>query len=247
MGELIRIEGLEKSFVTPAGTLSVLKGIDTVFREGEMVSIVGMSGAGKSTFLHILGTLDRPTAGAVLYKQAHSGAAAQSEAGAYIDPFSLDDTALAIFRNRMIGFVFQFHYLLPEFSALENVVMPGLIAQAQGNRTASRKEHLDKAEALLRELGLYERRFHKPGELSGGEQQRVAVARALLLDPRVILADEPTGNLDSATGEELFKLLLDVNERSGVTFIIVTHNESLSRRCHRTLEMRDGRLANRQP
>ncbi|HEX8948413.1 MAG TPA: ABC transporter ATP-binding protein [Dissulfurispiraceae bacterium] len=233
MNELVKVEGLMKSFPMPSGELKVLKGIDAVFLRGEMVSIVGASGAGKSTLLHILGTLDRPTAGKVIYRGAG--------AGEDIDPFSLSDRGLAAFRNRMIGFVFQFHHLLPEFNALENVMMPGLIALNQGS-AGDRKGMLEKAEALLEELGLHARRHHKPGELSGGEQQRVAVARALLLDPGVVLADEPTGNLDTATGEELFRLLLEINEKRGVTFIIVTHNESLSRRCHRTLEMADGRL-----
>lgn len=241
MAELIRVEGLTKSFYTAAGELRVLKGIDAEIAEGEMVSIVGISGAGKSTFLHILGTLDKPTEGSVFYTQ--------EAASERIDPFSLDDIALASFRNGTIGFVFQFHYLLPEFTALENVLMPGLISQRKASRRGlqkkTRAELLDTASALLQDLGVYERRSHKPGELSGGEQQRVAVARALLLEPKVIFADEPTGNLDAATGEELFSLLRQVNERSGVTFVIVTHNESLSRRCHRTLEMADGRLVRR--
>lgn len=241
MAELIRVEGLTKSFYTAAGELRVLKGIDAEIAEGEMVSIVGISGAGKSTFLHILGTLDKPTEGSVFYTQ--------EAASERIDPFSLDDIALASFRNGTIGFVFQFHYLLPEFTALENVLMPGLISQRKASRRGlqkkTRAELLDTASALLQDLSVYERRSHKPGELSGGEQQRVAVARALLLEPKVIFADEPTGNLDAATGEELFSLLRQVNERSGVTFVIVTHNESLSRRCHRTLEMADGRLVRR--
>lgn len=224
MKDLISVEGLEKSFYMPAGELKVLKGIDAIFNEGEVVSIVGASGAGKSTFLHVLGTLDKPTSGKVIY---------ESE----INPFDLSNGELAIFRNKTIGFIFQFHYLLPEFSAIENVMMPGMI------RAGSRhKEIYEKAEKLLNELGLYARKDHKPGELSGGEQQRVAVARALLLAPKVVLADEPTGNLDAKTGEELFKLLMDINQRHGITFIIVTHNESLSKRCHRILEMVDGKL-----
>jgi lipoprotein-releasing system ATP-binding protein len=154
----------------------------------------------------------------------------------------------------MIGFVFQFHYLLPEFSALENVTMPGLIHRSfseadtlkfGGGKPLSVKDLTDRANHLLEILGVYERRDHKPGELSGGEQQRVAVARALLLEPRVVFADEPTGNLDTATGEALFRQLMDINDKQGVTFIIVTHNESLSKRCHRVIEMVDGRLLNR--
>lgn len=229
MKELIRVEGLEKSFYMPAGELKVLKGIDAVFNEGEVVSIVGASGAGKSTFLHVLGTLDKPTSGKVIYEPD-------------INPFDLSNGELAIFRNKVIGFIFQFHYLLPEFSAIENVMMPAMIARSQDSEVRSQKELYEKAEKLLDELGLYARKDHKPGELSGGEQQRVAVARALLLAPKVVLADEPTGNLDAKTGEELFKLLMDINQKSGVTFIIVTHNESLSKRCHRTLEMVDGKL-----
>ncbi|MBF0507020.1 MAG: ABC transporter ATP-binding protein [Nitrospirae bacterium] len=241
MRELINIAGLKKSFYTPAGELKVLRGIDTVFREGEMVSIIGVSGAGKSTFLHILGTLDRPTEGSVVY----------SVNGCSVDPFLLGNGELASFRNSTIGFVFQFHYLLPEFSALENVMMPGLIMMQGGKRGFQRTEEQgawdagklkDRAEGLFNDLGVYARRHHKPGELSGGEQQRVAVARALLLEPGVVLADEPTGNLDSATGEELFRLLMDVNTKRGVTFVVVTHNESLSRKCHRTLEMVDGMM-----
>ncbi|MEW6739250.1 MAG: ABC transporter ATP-binding protein [Nitrospirota bacterium] len=229
MKELISVEGLEKSFYMPAGELKVLKGIDAVFNEGEVVSIVGASGAGKSTFLHVLGTLDKPTSGKVIYEPE-------------INPFDLSNGELAIFRNKVIGFIFQFHYLLPEFSAIENVMMPGMIAVSHQPSAISHRELYEKAEKLLDELGLYARKDHKPGELSGGEQQRVAVARALLLAPKVVLADEPTGNLDAKTGEELFKLLMDINQKHGITFIIVTHNESLSKRCHRTLEMVDGKL-----
>lgn len=231
MKELIKVEGLQKHFDSVAGKLKVLKGIDAVFYEGEMVGIMGVSGVGKSTFLHILGTLDKPSSGSVLYNTDEG----------QIDPFSLSNGELAIFRNKNIGFVFQFHYLLPEFSAIENIIMPGLINKGLGFKI-DYKELYDRAERLLDELGLYGRKSHKPGELSGGEQQRVAVARALILEPKIILADEPTGNLDSESGDELFKLLLRKNEQSGITFIIVTHNESLSKRCHKTLYMRDGRL-----
>ncbi|HTZ18721.1 MAG TPA: ABC transporter ATP-binding protein [Dissulfurispiraceae bacterium] len=240
MKPLITVEGLHKSFLTPAGELRVLKGIDMSFAEGEMVAVVGASGAGKSTFLHILGTLDRPTQGKIIY-----------DVDGQVDPFSLGNGSVAAFRNRMTGFVFQFHYLLPEFSALENVLMPGLIYRSLPEADRSRfgsdkfrdmKDLTDKALQLLEVLGLSQRRTHKPGELSGGEQQRVAVARALLLEPRVVFADEPTGNLDTATGEGLFNQLMDINEKHGVTFVIVTHNESLSRRCHRIVEMADGKL-----
>jgi len=219
---LLEARGIEKSFRTDAGELRILKGVDLLLQGGEVVGIVGASGVGKSTFLHILGALDEPTAGKIFYEGN--------------DIFSLDSSSLASFRNRTIGFVFQFHHLLPEFTALENVMMPGLIAAQDFDELQSR------AEQLLADLGLSGRRDHRPGQLSGGEQQRVAVARALILNPKVVLADEPTGNLDTATGEELFQLLLRIHEERGTTFVIVTHNESLSKRCHRIVQMEDGRL-----
>ena len=228
---LIETKDLTKSFATDAGELKVLKGIDLLIKEGEMVGIVGASGVGKSTLLHILGALDSPTSGSVFY----SG----------IEIFSLDPNALASFRNKAIGFVFQFHHLLPEFTALENVMMPGLVGMGSGiqlSRGLTYTEIEDRAERLLNEMGLSERKKHRPGELSGGEQQRVAVARALMLDPKVVLADEPTGNLDAQTGEELFHILIKLNEAKGITFVIVTHNESLSNRCHRILKMADGEV-----
>jgi len=229
---LIETKDLKKSFTTKAGELQVLRGIDLSIKEGEMVGIVGASGVGKSTLLHILGALDKPTSGNVFCNGN--------------DIFSLDENSLASFRNKSIGFVFQFHHLLPEFTALENVMMPGLISMGlgvQGFRDLSYKEVTERAERLLNELGLLERRGHRPGELSGGEQQRVAVARALILEPKVVLADEPTGNLDTTTGEELFNLLVHLNKEKGITFVIVTHNESLSKRCHRVLKMVNGRVA----
>jgi lipoprotein-releasing system ATP-binding protein len=182
---------------------------------------MGPSGVGKSTLLHILGALDKPTSGNVLYEGK--------------DVFELKDDTLAAFRSRTIGFVFQFHHLLPEFNALENTIMPALIAGAD------KKEAGGKARQILSDVGLSERLLHKPGELSGGEQQRVAVARALMLNPKVVLADEPTGNLDTQTGEELFRLLMDLNGR-GITFIIVTHNETLASKCGRILKIRDGMI-----
>jgi lipoprotein-releasing system ATP-binding protein len=231
MENLIESLNIRKSFTTDAGELEVLKGIDLSIKEGEMVGIVGASGAGKSTLLHILGALDRPTSGRVLYNGT--------------DIFSLDRSSLASFRNKTVGFVFQFHHLLSEFSALENVMMPGLIGMSSGNQGFKGQgydEIMDRAERILKEMGLSERKTHRPGELSGGEQQRVAVARALILEPKVVLADEPTGNLDTRTGEELFHILMNLNKEKGVTFIIVTHNEALSQRCHRVLNMADGRL-----
>ncbi len=187
-----------------------------------MLAIVGASGVGKSTFLHILGALDRPTSGKILYGNS--------------DIFSFDANQIARFRNEHVGFVFQFHHLLPEFSALENVLMPALI------RRMERDEALEKATAILSDVGLSGRIHHRPGELSGGEQQRVAVARALMLGPDVVLADEPTGNLDSHTGEAVHDLLLSINKRKNITFIIVTHNDKLAVRADRVLRMTEGKL-----
>ncbi|MEW6002419.1 MAG: ABC transporter ATP-binding protein [Nitrospirota bacterium] len=226
MYAMIEIQNLKKSFIMKAGELLVLKGINLAIYEGEMIAIVGASGVGKSTFLHILGTLDSPTSGKIFYNG--------------IDIFSLDENSLASFRNRTVGFVFQFHHLLPEFTALENVMMPGFIGM--GSKRLRYEEIVEKAERLLDEMGLPGRKNHRPGELSGGEQQRIAVARALILEPEVVLADEPTGNLDTATGNEIFDLLIRLNREKGITFVIVTHNESLSRHCHRILKMVDGKL-----
>jgi len=225
---LIETNELKKTFRTDAGEIQVLKGINISIAEGEIVGIVGASGVGKSTLLHILGILDSPTSGKIFYNTT--------------DVFSLDRNMLASFRNKTVGFVFQFHHLMPEFTALENVMMPGLIKLSHQVKGASYEDIRSKAENILAQLGLKDRMRHRPGELSGGEQQRVAVARALLLDPRVVLADEPTGNLDTETGEELFRIFLELNRQKGITFIIVTHNESLSSRCGRVLRMRDGYL-----
>jgi len=222
MSELIEAIGLSKSFITAAGELEVLKGIDLTFHEGEMVGITGASGAGKSTLMHILGALDRPSSGKVFFRGT--------------DVFSLDDASRARFRNQSIGFVFQFHHLLPEFNALENVMLPGLISGT------SYEAAEQKARGLLGDLGLSSRLLHRPGELSGGEQQRVAVARALMQDAGLVLADEPTGNLDTATGNSLFELFLALNREKGITFAIVTHNIALADRCHRVLRMADGRF-----
>ena len=201
------------------GDLEVLKGITMEVKEGELLSIVGASGAGKSTLLHLLGGLDRPDKGDVLYR------------GDSI--FRGSEEELATYRNREVGFVFQFHHLLNEFTALENVMMPCLIARMD------REEARERAEELLVRVGLRERLFHRPPELSGGEQQRVAVARALVMSPRILLADEPTGNLDTHTGEEVFSLLRSFN-REGVTVVLVTHNEDLARRASRRIRIRDG-------
>jgi len=218
--ELIQVQQIFKSFGNGEKRVEVLKGIDLSFSSGERAAIVGASGVGKTTLLHILGTLDRPTAGKVLY---------QGE-----DIFSLNERDLAIFRNREMGFVFQLHHLLPEFSAVENTMMPCLI------RGIPRKEAALRAETILTLVGLKERLSHKPGELSGGEQQRVAVARALVLDPKVLLADEPTGNLDTKTGESVFDLLQEVNEIKGIALIVVTHNPKLAGRLSRQIQLVDG-------
>lgn len=225
---LLETQNLKKSFITEAGELQVLKGINLSIKEGEMVGIVGVSGVGKSTLLHILGALDSPTSGDVFYSSTNI--------------FSLNGKSLASFRNKTIGFVFQFHHLLPEFTAFENVMMPGLIQKSSAKDGRNYKEIYKKAEELLNEMGLSERKTHRPGELSGGEQQRVAVARALILEPKIVLADEPTGNLDAITGEELFNIFVNLNKEKGITFVIVTHNESLSKRCHRVLKMVDGKV-----
>jgi lipoprotein-releasing system ATP-binding protein len=222
MNNLIEAIQLHKSFGTQAGKLDILKNISLSIAEGEMLGIIGASGAGKSTLLHILGALDKPSSGKVLF----SGK----------DVFTLDDRLLAEFRNSSVGFIFQFHHLLPEFNSLENVMLPGLISNRPFDETEKR------AKRLLEELGLSKRIKHRPGELSGGEQQRVAVARALLQDPKIVLADEPTGNLDTATGNALFELFIERNRKSKTTFVIVTHNRTLSDRCHRVLEMADGRF-----
>lgn len=215
---LIEATGIRKSF----GTLEVLKGVDLAVRRGEIVAIVGKSGAGKTTLLQILGTLDRPDRGTVCIDGQNV--------------FALGEKELAKFRNRHIGFIFQFHQLLPEFTALENVMIPALIA-GEG-RSESRR----RAEQLLADLGLSERLHHKPAALSGGEKQRVAAARALMMSPSVILADEPTGSLDEANKQELNRLLLHLREQYGQTIIIVTHDKELSAIADRVIEMTDGRI-----
>ena len=200
----------------------MLNGIDLSINKGEVLAIVGASGVGKSTFLHILGGLDRPTSGKVLYGN--------------VDVFTLDANRIARFRNEHVGFVFQFHHLLPEFSALENVMMPALI------RGMNREQAGDSAAQMLNDVGLGGRLLHRPGEMSGGEQQRVAVARALMLSPDVVLADEPTGNLDVHTGEAVHDLLLSINKLKHITFVIVTHNDKLAIRADRVLRLTEGRL-----
>jgi lipoprotein-releasing system ATP-binding protein len=219
---LVVATDVKKSFQHMGRTLDVLRGIDLTINEGEMVGIVGQSGAGKSTLLHCIGTLDIVTTGSI------------KVAGEELT--SLSGTRLAELRNRTIGFVFQFHHLLPEFNAVENIIMPGLI---QGR---TRKDMEPRAIALLEEIGLKDRMLHRPGELSGGEQQRVALARALVLEPKLLLADEPTGNLDSRTSEQMHQLFYKVNETRGTTIVIVTHNAALAAGMARVVTLRDGRV-----
>ena len=215
---MIDIKGIKKSF----GSLEVLKGIDLTIQKGEVVSIVGPSGAGKTTLLQIIGTLDKPDAGTVHIDS--------------VDVTTLSQKKLSDFRNRHIGFVFQFHQLLPEFTALENIMIPAYIAGT------SNKAARQRAEELLQFMNLSDRANHKPNELSGGEKQRVAVARALVNNPAVILADEPSGSLDTKNKDELHQLFFDLRDQFGQTFVIVTHDEHLAGITDRTIQMRDGLL-----
>ena len=217
---MITIKDIKKSF----GSLEVLKGIDLHIEKGEVVSIVGPSGAGKTTLLQIIGTLDKPDSGSILIDN--------------VNVTTLSQKKLADFRNRHIGFVFQFHQLLPEFTALENIMIPAYIA---GTSSKAAKQ---RAEELLQFMGLSDRAKHKPNELSGGEKQRVAVARALVNNPAVILADEPSGSLDTKNKEELHQLFFDLRDKFGQTFVIVTHDEQLASITDRTIHMRDGLLEN---
>jgi len=218
----LRARGLTKSYESGQRRVVVFDGLSLDIAKGEMVAVVGPSGAGKSTLLHILGGLDRPTAGTVKLRE--------------FDIFEVSDVDLARFRNREIGFIFQFHHLLPEFTALENVMMPLLISRV------SQRAAKQRAEVVLESVGLSGRATHRPGELSGGEQARVALARALVTNPRLLLADEPTGDLDSRTGESIHNLLKEVHRSQELTSIIVTHNERLASICDRVLHLEDGRL-----
>ncbi|PID58113.1 lipoprotein-releasing system ATP-binding protein LolD [candidate division KSB3 bacterium] len=220
MSSYIRAKGVGKDFQIGAETLHVLKESDLDIERREIISIVGASGAGKSTLLHLLGALDRPSFGTVFYEDT--------------DIFRLSDNALAKFRNQYIGFVFQFHHLLPEFTALENVMMPLLI-----HRCPKRQAH-DQALHALEQVGLSARLAHKPGELSGGEQQRVAIARAIVNRPSILFADEPTGNLDTKTGDSISDLLLTLNQETGIVIVLVTHNEQLARLTGRIIKLSDG-------
>ncbi len=219
---LVLVEDLRRAFSMGNQVVHVLNGITLNIHKGEMIAIIGASGAGKSTLLHIIGTLDRPSGGRVLFEGR--------------DMFQVSEPLLADFRNRSLGFVFQFHHLLPEFTALENTYLPALIQKIP--KSTARES----AKALLHEVGLSHRLNHKPGELSGGEQQRVAVARALIQNPKLVLADEPTGNLDTQTGEELFGLLQQLNETHETAFVIVTHNEKLALQTDRLIHLQDGQI-----
>ncbi|RJP23610.1 MAG: ABC transporter ATP-binding protein [Candidatus Abyssobacteria bacterium SURF_5] len=226
MNELIRAKGLTKRYVSGKSELEVLKGIDLTICAGEIILIYGSSGVGKSTLLHILGTLDKPTTGTLSYGE--------------IEINKLGEKALARLRNKRIGFVFQFYHLLPEFTAFENVSLPAMV---NGYRM---KEARNRAQRLIEAVGLSERMNHKPDELSGGEQQRIAIARALINGPDVVFADEPTGNLDEVTSAGIYKVIRQLNEEMGTTFVIVTHESSLARGAHRALHMVDGRIEREQ-
>ena len=221
-GPLIRVENITKEFPKRGGVHQVLKGVSFTLGRGEMLGVVGISGAGKTTLLQIVGTLDRATSGTVEYDGQ--------------DVSALSDDALAAFRNRTVGFVFQFHHLLPEFDARENVMLPCLIAGMDRGEAGAR------ADRLLGDVGLSDRTTHRVGELSGGEQQRVAVCRALAMGPAVLLADEPTGNLDRETASGVVDLLVALNRERGLSLVVVTHNEELAGRMHRTIKIDDGRI-----
>ena len=222
MNELLRCTNLTKEYTDGENSVKVLKSINFSINKAEQVAIVGSSGSGKSTLLHLLGALDKPTSGQVLFEQQ--------------DIFSFSSNQQAQFRNQSLGFVYQFHHLLPEFSALENVAMPLLIAKKPV------KQANEMAMAMLDKVGLSHRYRHKPAELSGGERQRVAIARALVTQPKLILADEPTGNLDQTTGESIYQLLSDLREQMFTSFVVVTHDTQLAKRLDRSLNLVDGYL-----
>lgn len=219
---MIKISQLRKTFLKDGTKIEVLRGIDLEIERGESLAILGVSGSGKSTLIHILGTLDHPTSGSVLFDD--------------VNVFDWNERALAGFRNKKIGFVFQFNNLMPEFDALENTMMPALIAGMK------KEEARRRAEAILKDVGLDHRMNHKSGELSGGEQQRVAVARALIMEPEILLADEPTGNLDTETGKKIEDILVDLNRRKNITLIVVTHNKGLAERMSKQIGLRDGNI-----
>jgi lipoprotein-releasing system ATP-binding protein len=219
---MIRLENLSKTFFKDHNRIEVLRDLNMEIKKGSSLAILGVSGAGKSTLIHILGTLDHPTHGHLFING--------------INVFGWDEIKIANFRNSTIGFIFQFNNLLPEFTALENTVMPALISGM------NKKQALEKANYLLGEVGLEHRVKHKPGELSGGEQQRVAIARSLIMDPEIILADEPTGNLDTETGKKIEDILVNLNEKKNITLIVVTHNKMLAERMSGRIGLRDGKI-----
>jgi lipoprotein-releasing system ATP-binding protein len=219
---MIKLENLSKSFIKDANKIEVLRGLNLEIKKGESLAVLGVSGAGKSTLIHILGTLDHPTEGHLFI----SG----------VDVFEWEEKKIALFRNSTIGFVFQFNNLLPEFDALENTMMPALIGGM------SKREARGKALQLLTEVGLEHRISHKPGEMSGGEQQRVAIARSLVMDPEILLADEPTGNLDTETGKKIEDILINLNETKKITLVVVTHNKVLAERMSCRIGLRDGKI-----
>ncbi|MCI0341246.1 MAG: ABC transporter ATP-binding protein [Planctomycetales bacterium] len=226
---VLAAEVVTKDYRVGAGTLPVLRGVSLDVRPGEVLAVVGRSGVGKSTLLHILGILDAPTSGRVLYKGEDLAAASPSRR--------------AEVRNREFGFVFQFYHLLPEFTALENVLMPALVGAGPLAWLSRRRAARDRAGDLLRQVGLEGRARHRPSQLSGGEQQRVAIARALMNEPAILFCDEPTGNLDSATAKEIMALLFELNAGRRQTCVLVTHDETVARECHRVARMVDGRVA----
>lgn len=219
---MIILENLSKTFIKDGNRIEVLRNLNLEIKKGESLAVVGVSGAGKSTLIHILGTLDHPTSGTLAINGQNV--------------FEWNEKKLAAFRNKMIGFVFQFNNLLPEFSALENTIMPALISGLK------KKEAVDKARQVLEEVGLEQRLKHKPGELSGGEQQRVAIARAMIMEPEILLADEPTGNLDTETGKKIEDLLIALNAEKKITLVVVTHNRLLAERMSGRIGLRDGKI-----
>jgi lipoprotein-releasing system ATP-binding protein len=221
------IVDVHKSYFLDGKRIDVLRGVNLHIAEGELISLTGISGVGKSTFLHVLGTLDAPCSGTIRFDGR--------------DITSYSEGELASFRNRWLGFVFQFHYLLPEFSALENVMMPALVQRQSYSQSSIR------AQELLASVGLKDRANHKPGELSGGEQQRVALARALMMKPKMLLADEPTGNLDPSTGDGIHHLIKEINQRWGVSAVVVTHNLKLAESMPRRLQLHDGKVVESFP
>jgi lipoprotein-releasing system ATP-binding protein len=223
---LLSAEGVRKSFFKGGTEIPVVRGVNFTINTGEMVAITGASGVGKSTFMHVLGTLEAPSSGRVLFGPSKQ------------DVFKYSEKALSLFRNRALGFVFQFHYLLPEFTAIENVLMPALIAGHP------KKSSELQAKELLEFVGLGHRLHHRPSEMSGGEQQRVAIARAVILRPKLLLADEPTGNLDSVNRTNVMDLLVRLNEATGVSVLLVTHDQELAKKMHRIVAMKDGVLVN---